>query len=145
MSDITYNKTPEEIELEKKLMSIDISIPGFIIKEGKSDNWTKWVENNKDPYGKACLIYANELAQNIENIIVDTGRPFNELSSAEIESAGHKADRVAGGITGFMYGAALSCLSDVWEYGENLKKWHNTQMGNAEAKEVINPAIVTIQ
>lgn len=144
MGDIIYNKTPEEIELEKKLIDIDISTPSFIIKEGKSNNWTRWVKNNKDPYGKACLIYANELAQNIENTIVDTGRPFDELSSAEIEEAEHKADEVVGGITGFMYGIALVCLSDVWEYGEDLKKWHNTQMGNAKPREVINPAILNI-
>ena len=40
------------------------------------------------------------------------------------KQASHDADTQ--GITGFMYGAAVSILSGVWEYGEDLRKWHNS-------------------
>ena len=142
------SKTPEqekaEKELEDRIMNTDITTPSFIIKTGKLDDWQKGLSNNTNPYGRACFVFANELAKNLEDLMVDTGRPFNELSSAEIKEAEHKADEVVGGVTGFMYGVAISCLTDVWEYGEELRKYHNTQMGNPSAKGTINPAILNI-
>ena len=142
------SKTPEqekaEKELENRIINTDINVPDFTVKSGELANWQKGLSNNTDPYGRACFIYANELAKNLEKMLKNTGRSFNELSSAEIKEAEHKADEIVGGITGFMYGVAIACLSDVWEYGEELRRWHNTQMGNPEAKGTINPAIITI-
>lgn len=142
------SKTPEqekaEKELEDRIMNTNITTPSFIIKTGKLDDWQKGLSNNTNPYGRACFVFANELAKNLEDLMVDTGRPFNELSSAEIKEAEDKADKVVGGVTGFMYGVAISCLTDVWEYGEELRKYHNTQMGNPSAKGTINPAILNI-
>ena len=140
----TLEQEKAEKELEDRIMNTDITTPSFIIKAGKLDDWQKGLSNNTNPYGRACFVFANELAKNIEDIMVDTGRPFNELSSAEIKEAEHKADEVVGGVTGFMYGVAISCLADVWEYGEELRKRHNTQMGNPQAKGTINPAIINI-
>lgn len=34
----------------------------------------------------------------------------------------HEAD--VEGITGFMYGCAVSILSQYWKYGEELRKWN---------------------
>ena len=31
------------------------------------------------------------------------------------------------GITGFMYGCAVSILSQVWIHGEQLRRWHNLE------------------
>ena len=45
----------------------------------------------------------------------------------------HKADTE--GITGFMYGCAVSILLQCWEYGEELRRWHNRvniQMKNCQ-------------
>lgn len=47
------------------------------------------------------------------------------------------------GITGFMYGCAVNVLSQLWEYGEELRKWHNKEY-NYEGDGVVNPAILTI-
>ena len=142
------SKTPEqekaEKELEDRIVNTDITTPSFIIKAGKLDDWQKGLSNNTDPYGRACFVFANELAKNLEDIMVDLGRPFNELTTNEIKQAEKKADEVVGGITGYMYGVAISCLSEVWEYGEDLRKWHNSQMGQPEAKGTINPAIISI-
>lgn len=56
------------------------------------------------------------------------------------------------GITVFMYGCAVSILSQAWEHGEELRRWHNrdTQIGTEgdEANErggVLNPALLSIQ
>ena len=47
------------------------------------------------------------------------------------------------GITGFMYGAAVSILSQCWEYGEYLRKWHNKDYGY-DGDGVVNPAVITV-
>lgn len=47
------------------------------------------------------------------------------------------------GTTGFMYGAAVSVLSQCWKYGEELRKWHNKEY-NHEGEGVVNPAILII-
>jgi hypothetical protein len=56
-----------------------------------------------------------------------------------------------GGITGFMYGAAVSVLSACWHYGEQLRRWHNKdaqlQGEGDKANEdggVLNPALLNI-
>ena len=54
----------------------------------------------------------------------------------------HEAD--VEGITGFMYGAAVSILSQCWLYGEYLRKWHNKEY-NCDGDGVVNPAIITIE
>jgi hypothetical protein len=55
------------------------------------------------------------------------------------------------GITGFMYGWSVGCLSRAWRHGEQLRRWHNkgTQIGNEgdkanETGGVLNPAILRI-
>lgn len=48
------------------------------------------------------------------------------------------------GITGFMYGCAVNALSQLWKYGEELRKWHNKEY-NYEGDGVVNPAILTIK
>jgi hypothetical protein len=65
------------------------------------------------------------------------------------QRASHLADDE--GITGFMYGCAVSILSKVWQYGEDLRRWHNidTQIGTEgekanESGGVLNPALLSI-
>lgn len=48
------------------------------------------------------------------------------------------------GITIFMYGVAVSILSQCWEFGEYLRKWHNGEY-NYDGDGMVNPAIITIQ
>jgi len=80
--------------------------------------WNTFIENNTDPYGKACVDYAKAWAELMEKRI-NTGEKLEDIA----EQTSHDAD--TSGITGFMYGAAVSILSQCWEYGEALRKWHN--------------------
>ena len=48
------------------------------------------------------------------------------------------------GITGFMYGCAVSILSQCWEYGEYLRKWHNGEY-DYDGDGVVNPAVLSIR
>jgi hypothetical protein len=65
------------------------------------------------------------------------------------KTTSHTADEE--GITGFMYGCAVSILSRVWIHGEELRRWHNldTQIGHEgeranEKGTVLNPALLNI-
>ena len=63
-------------------------------------------------------------------VIVDTAKQLS-----------YEADKE--GITGFMYGVAVSILSQCWEYGEFLRKWHNKEYGY-DGNGVVNPAVITV-
>lgn len=107
-------------------------------------NWDKYVTLNTDPYGKACVDYARAWADLMEQRM---------LAGAELEAVAketsHQAD--TDGITGFMYGAAVSMLAQVWEHGERLRRWHNLDIQFKDEGEkanasggVLNPALLVI-
>lgn len=106
--------------------------------------WDKCVAANSDGYGKAVVDYTARWADLMESHI-RAGSKVADIAKA----TSHEADTE--GITGFMYGCAVSTLAEVWEYGEELRKWHNidTQIGDEgecanEEGTVLNPALVTI-
>lgn len=114
----------------------------MIIKD--QDAWNEWVENNTDPYGRGVITYAERWANLMEERMAG-GAPLTEVA----QQASHDADTE--GITGFMYGAAVSVLTTSWEHGEELRRWHNldTQIGNEgekanESGGVLNPAILNL-
>ncbi len=106
--------------------------------------WKKAVEANPDPYGSAVMQYAEMWARLMEARIV---------AGDTVEACADEASHIANtdGITGFMYGCAVSILSQVWIHGEALRRWHNlkTQIrdegekANAEGG-VLNPALLCI-
>lgn len=92
--------------------------------------YNEWFEANKDdPYGTAMLNFAVRWARAMQV------NPDRELAcrDADIE-----------GITGFMYGGAVTFLTRCWTGGDDLRKWHNASY-NVESDGVVNPAIVTLR
>lgn len=111
------------------------------ILNGKEQEYKDWYNKNLDPYGHACFTYAERWAEMMENAIdSSTDEPMkvivdnaNRLSlEADVE-----------GITGFMYGMAVNILSQEWEYGELLRKWHNKEY-DYDGDGVVNPSILTV-
>lgn len=98
--------------------------------------WNKCVESNKDPYGSYVIRYAERWA-NMMEAEIDKGAKVKDIAG----KTSHEADTE--GITGFMYGCAVNILSNVWAYGEELRKWHNKEY-DYEGDGVVNPAILTI-
>ena len=102
--------------------------------------------NKNDGYGLACLTYAQRWARFMEvkiNEGLAQGKTVRQVLEASASTCSHEAD--VEGITGFMYGCAVGCLSRAWLYGEDLRKWHNKEYGVSEdATGVVNPAIMTI-
>ena len=107
--------------------------------------WQSWVTNNTDSYGKGVIDYAQRWADLMEARIA----AGDDLLSCAKDTS-HQADTE--GITGFMYGAAVSVLVSCWCYGEQLRRWHNLDIQiHAEGEEankrqgaVLNPALVQL-
>jgi hypothetical protein len=124
-------------------MSDDIA--SFTIKEGAQQDWQRGFDNNSDPYGRRCYTYAADWAHLMEAAMA---------KGATIGDCARDASRQADtdGITGFMYGAAVSILSHCWTHGEELRRWHNleTQIGTEgekanESGAVLNPALLRVE
>lgn len=86
--------------------------------------WRKAVEVNTDPYGSCVVRYAARWANRMEARL---GSGERLVDIAEEESSAADLE----GITGFMYGCAVSLLADVWKHGEELRQWHK-QSGAAQ-------------
>jgi hypothetical protein len=94
-------------------------------------------EINKDPYGSACVEYAEVWMKLMQ---VEIGKGHTVIECAKETS--NQADYM--GITGFMYGCAVSIITACWEYGEQLRKWHNKEY-DYEGSGVVNPALITVE
>ena len=121
-------------------------------KTGEHEYWTEkngWkkgklitaIEGNWYEYGRACFTYAERWADLLEKKIEESDDPEKAIVD-NAEKLSYEAD--VEGITGFMYGAAASILSQCWLYGEYLRKWHNKEY-YYDGDGVVNPAIITIE
>ena len=106
--------------------------------------WQDFKDKNQDPYGGGVVVYAERWARLMQREMAN-GKKLEDV--AEVTS--HEAD--TDGITGFMYGCAVSTLAHCWKYGDQLRCWHNldTQLGNEGEKAnesgcVLNPALLSI-
>ena len=149
-----YVKSPEykkrQHEAQKAQRCQDLILKGaFMVVPEKmtfrdEEGWKKTVAANTDDYGGGVMSFAERWARLME------GRMANgDTLEACAEDASSLADNK--GITGFMYGAAVSILSQVWVHGEQLRRWHNlkTQIGHEGEKAnasggVLNPALLSI-
>lgn len=110
-----------------------------------AEAWKAWCDNNTDPYGSGVIRYAERWANLMEQRMTETDQPLERIA----KDTSHEADTE--GITGFMYGAAVSMLAGVWGHGEALRRWHNLdiQIGTEgekanESGGVLNPALLNI-
>lgn len=108
------------------------------------EGWKKAVAANTDGYGGGVISFAERWARLMEGRMVN-----GDTLEACAEEAFSLADNE--GITGFMYGCAVSILSQVWVHGEQLRHWHNlkTQIGHEgekanESGGVLNPALLSL-
>ena len=112
-------------------------------QKAKYDEYVK--TNSKDPYSLGVVTYSERWADLMEKELA-ASKKLEDI--ADLTS--HKAD--TDGITGFMYGCAVSALSRFWVHGEELRIWHNlkTQLkfegvaANKKPGAVLNPALLNI-
>lgn len=118
-------------EAEEKQRQQDLLLQGALsvapehLTLKDAEGWRKAVESNTDGYGSAVIRYAERWARLMESRLMG-----GESIASSAEQMSHLADNE--GITGFMYGCAVSILSSVWIHGEELRRWHNlaTQLGH---------------
>lgn len=111
------------------------------IRPGMEEQYQQGYNYNLDPYGHGVYMFLERWANLLEAEIEKTGDPEKAIIENAYDLAS-KADEE--GITGFMYGCAVSILSRCWEYGEILRKWHNKEYDYG-GDGVVNPAILTIK
>lgn len=115
--------------------------PEIALKEGMEQDWKKFCRNNSDDYGRAVVDYIGRWAQLMEKRIEATNDPFGTIYE-DAERLSHEAD--TDGITGFMFGCAVSVLAQVWEYGDILREWHNARYDYVD-NSIVNPAVFTVE
>ena len=96
------------------------------------DDWERIQEVNQDPYSRACVDVARAAME-----ILDRGEPFDPhdlISQADRESG-------AGGITGFMAGAAASMISQCHSRGDEFRRAWNKDV---QSGGVLNPALLNV-
>ena len=121
------------------------------ILEGKEQEYQNYVDINQPSeddligYGRRVVTYGEGWAELME---FELAAGYKLEDVAEITS--RKAD--TDGISGFMYGAAVSALAQFWVHGEELRRWHNLdiQIGNEgeranEKGGTLNPALLYIE
>lgn len=114
------------------------------ILKGCEKKYKDWLAKNQDAYGNACFRYAEHWAELMEADI-NSNSTDDDIMAYMIQNANrlsHEADTE--GITGFMYGCAVNILSQCWEYGEYLRRWHNNEY-NYNGDGVVNPAVLGIK
>lgn len=110
------------------------------IAKGKEQEYQDWYDKNSDPYGRACLTFAERWAELLEEQINKSDNVMQCIID-NADKCSHEADTE--GITGFMYGCAMIILAQCWKYGEYLRKWHNKEYGY-DGDGVVNPAIIGV-
>jgi hypothetical protein len=131
-------------ESAKRDAAVDTKIEGVTLELANKAGWDEFVANNQDGYGKGVIDFAERWAK-LMQVELAAGKKLSDIA----DTTSHEADNE--GITGFMYGAAVSTLSQTWKHGEQLRRWHNkeTQLGNEgdianEKGGVLNPAVLRL-
>jgi hypothetical protein len=117
------------------------------MKTGLEEKYKEYQEANAgDPYSHRCVTYGEMWAAYMEAELSLKPDMSDDEFGVMAGKTGNEAD--TDGITGYMYGAAVSALAHFWEYGDRLRRWHNNRFGVTEEKAkggTVNPAIITIE
>lgn len=141
---LTESRQNYQREQDAKAAQCDAEIGSIPIDLADAAEWQKCKDANQDGYGGACVSFAERWAR-LMQVRMARGATVAEVA----KQASSDAD--VEGITGFMYGCAVSMLSACWVHGDALRRWHNidTQIGTEgeranEDGGVLNPALLNI-
>lgn len=128
-------KLEAKAKADRQRDAFNIKTKGVLLALKDADIWSKTVEINTDGYGSCFVGYAEGWAKLMQ---VEIG------NGATVKDCAERSSLELGffGITGFMYSAAISILSECWVNGEDLRKWHNKEYSHNGAG-VVNAALLT--
>ena len=118
-------------------------------REGFKD----WFGKQDDAYSRCVFVFAARWARAMENVIAERGLTPEQVTPAALGEFASQSSHVADntprmGISGFMYGAAVSVLYQAWRYGDVLRRWSNNDLGRSDLNDsgdgVANPALITV-
>lgn len=108
------------------------------IKSEKEKEFQECVKPTGSAFAQAMQAASVEYAQRWADLMeqkIAAGQKVADVA----EETSNEADTE--NITGAMYGCAFSLLSYFWEYGEELRLWHNKRYHH-NSDGVVNPAIL---
>jgi hypothetical protein len=91
------------------------------IELAHEDVWQEYKAKNTDFYGGGIISYSERWAR-LMQVEIAQGKKLKEVA----DSTSHEAD--IDGISGAMYGAAVSTLANTWVHGEELRRWNNPRL-----------------
>lgn len=110
----------------------------FPVKETAISDWETYKRvNSGESYGRGIISYATIWVQYMEYLTKKYGMKMSEIWDRCSDLAN------VDGVTGFMYGAAASIISRVWQFGEEFRKCYNSKW-NYSGAGTVNPAVLTI-
>ena len=93
------------------------------IRKGMEEAFDLFVrENRRDSYTNTIVEYMQRWADMMEEETAK-GKTIPDMAG----ETSHRADD--GNLSGFMFGIAVHALAEFWEYGEELRVWHNSRHG----------------
>lgn len=100
------------------------------IVDGGETAFTSRLSDGADRYGQAVLEFAKRWAESIEPQLKH-GRSLSDVADAAADEADTE------GITETMFANAVEELTRYWAYGQDLKKWYDTQYLPAQQVDFI--------
>ena len=126
------------VPFENEVLTIDKSTELEFKDEEAKANWEKWVEaNSKDFYGFSAVKYACRWAKYMQHLMKEHNKTLPEIVDKT------SLFRYTDDVTGFMYCRVVLVLSQCWKYGEELRRWHNKELGLEDSVGVVNSAMLT--
>ena len=123
---------------EEKIEGIEVEI----VNQKEYDDWK--ANQKSDGYGLAIFEYAEGWAKLMQKKFAEKNIENPDVTCMVAHAEDCAKDLNFMGITGFMYGGAVSILAQCWKHGEALRKWHNKEFGVVGGEGVVNPAMFTI-
>lgn len=110
----------------------------FPVKETAMTDWENCKRlNSGESYSRAIIRYTILWVQYMEYLTKKYGMEMSEIWDRCSDLAN------VDGVTGFMYGAAASIISRVWQSGEEFRKCYNSKW-NYSGAGTVNPAMLAV-
>jgi hypothetical protein len=120
-----------------KRQQVEQAIAGITLLITDQAKYDEWKATNSDSeYGKGIFEFADVWGRLMQKDVASGKSVADAAQTTQFEPSYL-------GISGFMFGAAVSILSQCWQYGEELRQWHNGKYDHKGAG-VVNPAGFTI-
>jgi hypothetical protein len=122
---------------ERKVTILNGKIDGITLAVKNTEDFEAFKAKNTSPYDAAIIKYSDQWGR-LMQYEMNNGKSLEEIAKDTSNEADYGI-----GITGYMYAMAVKILSSFWEFGEQLRVWHNKSY-DYEGDGIVNPAVLNI-